>query len=262
MSKKIVTSELAVNRHDQGAKKLNSLLNKNGYLFLKNLIDQSIVLAAYKEVFNMAAKKQYLEKTFHPSHAVLNKNLKTNKTFLREIEKFSIKWSSKKQFNATAKDSSLLKFLSSTLGGPVINHPFQHAIWGRMVFPQIFADCSPAHQDFEYVGVPEDTYTVWIPLTDCPVYLGGLALVPGSHKHGYVEKPARIFQHIQKKKLSWSSTNYQAGDCLIFHSQTIHMPLPNETTSTVRFSIDARYCRKDLFDANFVKDKSFGHIKR
>ncbi|NNF06395.1 MAG: hypothetical protein HKN21_06515, partial [Candidatus Eisenbacteria bacterium] len=53
----------------------------------------------------------------------------------------------------------------------------------RMVSPHPEIRTKP-HQDAHYVTDPKRHWTVWIPLTDCPRELGGLAVSPGSYRLG------------------------------------------------------------------------------
>jgi hypothetical protein len=41
--------------------------------------------------------------------------------------------------------------------------------------------------------------------------------------------------------LTWHTSDYRAGDVLVFHSHTVHKALPNITQDQIRISVDYRY---------------------
>jgi hypothetical protein len=90
------------------------------------------------------------------------------------------------------------------------------------------------HQDYAVGGV-QDMLTTWIPLTDIPVRLGGLAVLPGSH----LGPPLRP-RVLSQREAGWATTSYRAGDALIFHSLTSHAALPNRAAA-LRLSGDFRW---------------------
>jgi hypothetical protein len=94
------------------------------------------------------------------------------------------------------------------------------------------------HQDYAVSGV-QDMLTTWVPLIDIPVRLGGLAVRPGSHLG-----PPRRPRLLGPAERGWATTDYRAGDALVFHCLTSHAALPNADTS-LRLSGDFRWQRSD-----------------
>ena len=94
------------------------------------------------------------------------------------------------------------------------------------------------HQDYAVSGV-QDMLTTWVPLIDIPVRLGGLAVRPGSHLG-----PPRRPRLLGPAERGWATTDYRAGDALVFHCLTSHAALPNLDTS-LRLSGDFRWQRPD-----------------
>jgi ectoine hydroxylase-related dioxygenase (phytanoyl-CoA dioxygenase family) len=70
---------------------------------------------------------------------------------------------------------------------------------------------------------------------DIPVRLGGLGVRPRSHL-GPPQRP-RV---LSPAKRSWATTDYRAGDVLVFHCLTSHAALPNRGAS-LRISGDFRW---------------------
>lgn len=47
---------------------------------------------------------------------------------------------------------------------------------------------------------------------------------------------------IYPEESTWHVSDSERGDVLIFHSATVHKAEPNLTESTVRMSVDTRFC--------------------
>lgn len=102
------------------------------------------------------------------------------------------------------------------------------------------------HQDGIYnYGI--DFITCWVPLMDIDDEVGGLAVVPGSHKSSLY--PPDVFKDPNRRvgipagaipDAAWRRPNYKAGDLLMFHSMTAHAGLPN-TSNKLRLSMDIRF---------------------
>jgi hypothetical protein len=100
------------------------------------------------------------------------------------------------------------------------------------------------HQDAHYVRAIERFWTAWIPLGDCPIELGPLAVLPGSHRYGLqqhagqgivdggVEVPADAV---------WRTSDFRCGDALLFTNFTLHRSLANRSGDRLRLSADFRY---------------------
>jgi hypothetical protein len=133
------------------------------------------------------------------------------------------------EFDSIRLHPPLLAFLEELLGGPV--EPRQGDIC-RVFFPAAPDLATPPHQDETYLGRGTECWTVWTPLTDCPLELGPLALSPGSHRLGLLDAVP--------VSLPWWSTPLARGDALLFHHLTVHRALPN-LSSRPRLSVDCRY---------------------
>lgn len=122
---------------------------------------------------------------------------------------------------------------------------------GRITFPSNTAQTTAAHQDWHYIRGTPQTYTVWQPLVDCPIDLGPLAVLPGSHKAGFIEHREDKSKKYASMGLAddqlpdtggnWVTGDFAVGDFVMFHSHTIHKALPNLTKDRLRLSTDNRY---------------------
>jgi ectoine hydroxylase-related dioxygenase (phytanoyl-CoA dioxygenase family) len=138
----------------------------------------------------------------------------------------------------------VLAMMEQVIGGPVLPHPQKIA---RLWFPQYAEHTTPIHQDFVHFQGTFRTYTCWAPVGDCPRELGGLAVLLGSHKidavhdHHFSLGAGSLAIDTQQLEGQWVTTDYAAGDTLIFHSLTVHQALPNTTPDRLRISLDNRY---------------------
>jgi len=101
-----------------------------------------------------------------------------------------------------------------------------------------------AHQDRFYLAGTSDRWTVWVPLGDCPLALGPLALQPGSHTQGIQPHhgPTNWQKAVDMPSATvWAAQDLAAGDVLIFHWLTVHRALPNQVSGTLRLSATYRY---------------------
>ncbi len=137
--------------------------------------------------------------------------------------------------------------IEKIMGRPAMPHPQQIA---RIWFPQYTEHTTPIHQDFVHFQGNYETLTSWAPIGDCPIELGGLAVIPGSHKvervldHHFSLGAGGLVVNVEEEEEidpTWYSTDYEAGDTLIFPALTIHGALPNETEDKLRLSLDNRY---------------------
>lgn len=107
------------------------------------------------------------------------------------------------------------------------------------------------HQDGVYnYGI--DFITCWIPLMDIDDEVGGLAVVPGSHKGSLY--PPDAFDNPDKRvgipsgtipDSAWRRPDYKVGDLLMFHSMTAHAGLPNRS-GKLRLSTDIRFLPESI----------------
>lgn len=122
----------------------------------------------------------------------------------------------------------------------------------------------------------QHVYTVWSPLGDVSFEMGGLSVCLGSHRfedlkqsYGmkdsdrdgighYTDDPLVITEKYGGK---WATTEFQAGDVLIFGMYLLHCSLEN-TTNQYRISVDARYQSvNEKVDERWSGKKPRGHFK-
>lgn len=114
-----------------------------------------------------------------------------------------------------------------------------------------------AHYDLVYLREgSERVLSMWIPLGDCPVEMGGLAYLERSHHWAMADERDRGIQRPAASMTAdlpaladlhdsrWLLANYRAGDVMIHSSYTVHAGTDNvDPAGRIRLSTDIRYQR-------------------
>jgi hypothetical protein len=122
--------------------------------------------------------------------------------------------------------------MAQILGPAGFCYPFKLP---RVVYPAAAVPRQPGNFVHKDYGSVQDMFTCWVPLGDVPRTLGGLAVKPGS-QHSTRVRP-RPLTHLER---GWATTDYEAGDVLVFHCLTTHAALPNRE-ARLRFSAEYRW---------------------
>jgi hypothetical protein len=152
---------------------------------------------------------------------------------------------------ALREDEGLMSMLGALMGGTPRGAQGDIV---RVACPGQPELTTPPHQDGYYITDADDVWTVWLPLVPCPLELGPLALIPGSHRNGlrphapcHLGVPALMsvapprIQGPGEISPPWFAAGMSPGDALLFRSHTIHGALPNRHERHLRVSIDLRY---------------------
>jgi Phytanoyl-CoA dioxygenase (PhyH) len=150
------------------------------------------------------------------------------------------------EFHSLAHDDALLEVMRHVVGDTAFPHPLKIA---RLGFPAHYEVSTPPHQDYpNNQGTPGLT-AAWIPVGDCPRELGPLAVLRGSHRYGVLPldwhlgpgNRQAVLPEPMLEELRWVTTDFAAGDVLVFGSQTVHASLHNASEFFMRISVDFRY---------------------
>lgn len=174
------------------------------------------------------------------------------------------------EFLAVVNAPPLLEFFTRLLGGPAMTYDFK---WLRAVVEKEFTGF---HYDVVYMGRgTQRLYTTWTPLGDCPLSKGPLLVILGSHKFQKVRDTYGKMDVDRDNVAGWFSgdpmellakhggqlatTNFRAGDVLIFGMYTMHGSLSN-VTDRFRISCDTRYqLASEPVDERWIGDKPIAH---
>ncbi|MFT3964254.1 MAG: phytanoyl-CoA dioxygenase family protein [Sphingobium sp.] len=150
-------------------------------------------------------------------------------------------------WRALVADPSLDQLVRIFLGEPPVWLPIVvHRTAPPLAAGTTMGAFDARHQDGIYnYGI--DFITCWVPLMDIDDDVGGLAVVPGSHKASLY--PPDVFKDPSQRvgippdaipDAAWRRPDYKAGDLLMFHSMTAHAGLPNRS-DRLRLSMDIRF---------------------
>lgn len=148
-------------------------------------------------------------------------------------------------FHEIAHEPGLAKLMQSALGESAFPHPLGII---RLLFPANPEVTTPAHQDYPNNQGTENLTAAWIPLGDCPIEHGPVAVLRGSHKAGLLPLQFHLGAGNRAAVLTpemmeqpWLSTDFRAGDVLLFPSLTVHRSLENKHPWKMRLSVDYRF---------------------
>lgn len=146
---------------------------------------------------------------------------------------------------------ALLDVVESLIGPEILAHP-QTVL--RAKLPDHAETVVPWHQDLAYLVPQEagDTLVVnfWIPLVKANAANGCLQVLKGSHRVGLLPHThwESIYKGVAESDLPEGEVvtcEMDVGDVLVTQERLLHRSIPN-TTDTVRWSVDTRYCRIGL----------------
>lgn len=225
--------------------RLKNTIDEHGYLFLKGVAPKEILLQLRHDILQLCAEAGWLDPQADLMDGIWSgagPYTEGNPDYMAVYRKVIHLPS----FEAAPEAQELIDLMRPLTGDPVLLH--RRKI-GRITFPQNVEQTIPAHQDFYYIRGTPQTFTMWAPLGDCPMQLGGLAVLRGSNQAGFIDHRRFTGKNVafglEDDQLppghDWHASDFELGDVLIFHSHTIHKALPNLTANQLRLSIDNRY---------------------
>lgn len=228
---------------------LRARLAIDGYLFFKGLGPKDKLLAARRDVANLLADAGWIDR----AEAMVAKWSGAGPYTEGEQQYMDVyrKIVHLPSFAAVPEDAVFMQLMNRIIDGEAMLHRLRI---GRITFPSNTGQTTAAHQDFHYIRGTPETYTAWQPLGDCPIDLGPLTILAGSHKQGFIDHREDMSKKYASMGLEdaqlpsageWLCNDFELGDFVLFHSHTIHKALPNVTKDRLRLSTDNRYQRKD-----------------
>ncbi|MPR33862.1 phytanoyl-CoA dioxygenase family protein [Salmonirosea aquatica] len=233
--------------------------NKNGYVLLRNFLDQETVAEIYREAREIfatqikrvagqpvdiedrdafeAAMFDFFEKDFD---AFVN----TGKTVQHSFSLHRLAVS--KQIEAILKEIGIEKPVIGARPAMQFNSRF------------LSKDGSKhwkldAHQDWRTGQGSLDSTVIWFPMVEAGAEIGALQVIPGSHKSGLLEANTSGYQGgitATLKEEDFVQTEFRAGDVLIFSAFLVHQS-GNNVTRNIRWSVQLRY--NNLAEPTFIE---------
>ena len=217
-----------------------------GYLFFKQLMNPDRVRALRREMMSVIQSVGWLVADTDPMDGIADISMRYTEGDNEYSDGYAEVYKLE-SFHRAAHWPEVTNRVEKIAGSPIM--PFPQKI-ARIWFPKYTEHTTPTHQDFVHFQGSFNALTCWSPVGDCPIELGGLAVVPRSHKVGRVLEHhfslgagGLIVDETAHEDVDpvWYSTDYEMGDALFFPALTIHKALPNYTEDRLRLSLDNRY---------------------
>jgi ectoine hydroxylase-related dioxygenase (phytanoyl-CoA dioxygenase family) len=222
---------------------LRARMRRDGYLFFRGLITPEATLEVRREILRLcagagwlAAGTEIMDGIAAPGVAHVEPQPEYMAVYNQVMKN--------EAFHTLAHAPGLLAMLRTLFGEEPLTHPRNIA---RIIFPQNLLFTTPAHQDFIHIQGTEETYTAWIPLGDCPLALGSLIVLAGSHGAQEIYPVHEAYGAgglgiaTEAMPYAWVGGDFANGDLVVFHSLTVHKALPNLSPDRLRLSVDFRY---------------------
>ncbi|MBC8242564.1 MAG: phytanoyl-CoA dioxygenase family protein, partial [Alphaproteobacteria bacterium] len=221
---------------------LAARMERDGYLFIRGLVPVAAVDNVARQFLEVAADGGWLNPEFPTSARIANPKATCadpEPAFLDVFRRFY----RLEDTHALKHHPAIIALFERMFGEQVLVHPLLVA---RNIFPRRKALTTRPHQDYVHFQGTPATYTVWLPLQDCPLEMGGLSVAEGSHRQGVhdftVASGAGGLETMEPFADKWRGGDFALGDALIFHSMLVHKGLDNRT-DRLRHSLDSRYQR-------------------
>jgi hypothetical protein len=259
-----------------GGERLDSVLNEQGYLFFRGLIEKEKIDEARNEVRRVLMNHGYavddpdvemrwsgqghsgddLASTGVVGRAISDLRSVTDVYQSEELDQIMRRIFDGEVFCWVENQDRVRVVISESA-----------EVSDRAGSGQHVTTATPAHQDYYHFRV--DFVTAWVPFVDTDLSTGGLALRKDSHKGGLYEHWFKdsIYLGVANTKqedrdfvkngsvvvggeskpaddsATWLRSDYQVGDVLIFLPKMVHRGLGN-SSEQIRVSADFRYQRK------------------
>jgi len=230
-----------VQARDLTSRSLRTPLRSKGYVLIRGLLPQKDVRQVLVEITRILSATGWLLPDHDPLDRVANMSSACgdpDPEFKRTYQEvFNLA-----EFHALPHHAELQRVMKMIVGDRLLIHPKPI---GRLIFPNCERLRVHAHQDYRFMGGDPECFTVWIPLHECPIEVGPLQIMEGSHRAGIIAHDDEGL-HVPEIKASapaegeWAESAIHAGDVLIFHSLTVHAGMPN-LSKQMRISLDCRF---------------------
>jgi hypothetical protein len=225
--------------HDATA--LRAALEHDGYLFIRGLVPSERLVRLRRLVLEHARAVSWLDPDVPVELARVRDGVRVGDYQVPEWMELQARAQTSEELWDVGDAPPVHRVLTMAFGRP--SFLFLGMNTCRVVSPHPELASRP-HQDAHYVHMLGDFVTVWVPLGDCPLSLGPLAVSPGSHHRGLrphhgvgiVDGGVEVDDHLE-----WHSTDFGMGDALVLTRHVIHCSLPNVSLQTLRLSLDLRY---------------------
>ena len=219
---------------------LRRRLRTDGYLYFPDILPKEEVLDVRRQILEICEQAKWLRPGSDPIDG-----LSDRAPIMEADEEYRDVYArvqALEAFHALKLNQAIIDIMEDLFEETVF--PFPQTI-GRIAFPRDNARGTPAHQDWIFVGGSTETISCWVPLGDIPFEVGGLKILEGSHKSGFLaprSAPGPGGRAVDvDPRLTWRQSEYRCGDILLFKMLTVHAAANNLTQDKLRLSADFRY---------------------
>jgi ectoine hydroxylase-related dioxygenase (phytanoyl-CoA dioxygenase family) len=224
---------------------LQHRLKEDGYLFFRSLLPFDELRTLRREMLTVMQDGGWISKGTDPLDGIAQPGVQCTEGDSAYTAVYHRVYALR-SFHAIAHNPQITNLIDRIYGEPSVPQPQKVT---RLWFPNYTEHTTPIHQDFVHFQGSVRNLTAWTPVGECPIELGGLAVLHQSHKlnrvvdHQFSLGAGSLAIDLEEQQISgeWHTTNYGWGDTLIFPAVTIHKALPNVTNDQMRVSLDNRY---------------------
>ncbi len=271
---------------------LRHRFQEDGYLYLPGFLDRDLVLAARREELEKFARLGYLDPKYPLMEGVVHERYRTEAVNPYAESEMDNSARRNPALMQVLYDGTMINFFEGLFGEAV--RPFDYT-WHRAKTASS-KSASPPHCDIVFMGRgSHQLCTSWTPLGDIPIPMGGLMVLENSHRlenlkatYGHLDVDQYCTNHADAAAIEagtrqwqdwvnlgayntnaietrstlggrWLTTDYHAGDLLVFGMFTMHASMDN-TTRRFRLSTDTRYQpASDPIDERWVGETPIKH---
>ena len=232
---------------------------RQGYVLLRSVLDRESVLSAREEVFQKLAEVGEIEQ---PAIAGISSRSSQRAEQEPDLGAFWTGVSEGPALRAVTHGETVRDLLSAVMGGPSRPHDLMY------LRPMAPGPGTRLHYDLPFfAGYSRSIHTAWIPLGDVPIEDGPLVVVENSNTFSDLLEPIQQVDYqsdrsnetvqaaayakqneihpvdlAEARNVRLLTTEFQAGDLLVFNMLTLHGSLDNRSSvERVRLSCDVRY---------------------
>lgn len=245
---------------------LRARLDDEGYLLLRGLQDRELVLEARRQMVEQLRAAGVADR----AGGALDARPVPGAARPRGLDD---RLTSCPAFRQVVESERIRSFMVGLYGAEALTFSFK---WMRVVGP---GDFTGAHYDVVYMGRGSlGVLTVWTPFGDLGYEHGTLAVVPGSQRLPGYQRVRDTYgrMDVDRDRVDgwfandplditgrcggrWATTEFRAGDVLIFGMFMMHMSLAN-TSQEFRLTADTRWQKAgDPVDERWVGKQPKGH---
>lgn len=252
--------------HLGDAAALRARLDDDGYLLLRGLQDRDLVLEARRQMVRELRAAGVAD----PGGGDLATTAVPGASRPAGLD---ARLAACPAFRQVVESERIRGFMTAMFGAEALTFSYK---WMRVVAP---GDFTGAHYDVVYMGRGSlGVLTVWTPFGDLGYRHGPLAVVPGSHRLPGFQRVRDTYgrMDVDRDRVdgwfandpddvtgryggTWATTEFRAGDVLVFGMYMMHMSLTN-TSDAFRLTADTRWQRAgDPVDERWVGRDPKGH---